>query len=304
MILIRLAAQITAPLAYLAVIAVCAALLAYAISLVPYGDLNFSLLVTRGAQFVLLISLLPLARNLRLSAGAVGFPVSLAKLLPQLASGFVCGVLILSLHVALLLGLGAIKPNPDIQVSVAEIASILLKVIWVGFLVATIEELIFRGVSLAALRRMGNSWAAAVVTASYYALLHFVKSDIRPSRADIQWTSGFEILADGAQHMLHDAPIDSLLALFCAGLFLAAVRLVFPRTIALCIGIHAGWVVVIKIARRLTNPDPHAPLAYLVGPYDQIIGYGAAVWISLLLVMLLAARHRLHRYTREFTANG
>jgi hypothetical protein len=85
------------------------------------------------------------------------------------------------------------------------------------------------------------------------------------------------------------------LALFCAGLFLAAVRLVRLDYLALCVGIHAGWVVVIKLGRRYTNPDPHVPLARLVGPYDQIIGYAAAGWITLLLAALLYLSWRARR---------
>lgn len=290
---------IAAPLVYLAAIAAFAASLAYLISLGPFDGLNFSLLVTRGAQVILLFSLIPLARYLRLTASEIGFPASPRILLMQLASGFAFGVLMLSVHVAMLLRLGAIKPNPEVVFGFSEVFSTTLKVIWLGFLIATMEELIFRGTLLASLRRIGSASSAAGVTAVYYALLHFVKSDLRPSGAEVEWSSGFKILGDGVLHMASEMPVDCLLALFLAGLFLAAVRLIFPRALSLCIGIHAGWVVVIKVARRLTNPDPLAPLAYLVGPYDQIIGYGAAAWIAFLLILLLTVADRTRRAPRS-----
>jgi hypothetical protein len=232
----------------------------------------------------------------------MAFPTSPNALLSQVAAGFVVGVLILGVHVALLLGLGALKPNPEIVVSFSEVVSAFVKVIWVGVLVATIEELIFRGALLAVLSRIGGAWPAVTVTSLYYALLHFVKSDLHPNGADIQWTSGFQIFGDGVRYLINETPVDSLLALFCAGLFLAAVRVIFPRSLGLCVGIHAGWVVVIKVARRLTNPDPHAPLAYLVGPYDQIIGYGAAFWITLLLALLLMVTSRSRGRTDDTAA--
>lgn len=300
MISVRLGAQVVAPFVYLTTAAALASILAYVITLSPVHGASFSLMVTRGAQVVLLVSLVPLARALKLTAAELGFPVGWGALLKQLAAGFGLGTLILSIHVALLLQLGAIKPNPAVVFSVSELVTMLRRVIWVGFLVATMEELIFRGVGLAALCRIGATWSAAGITALYYALLHFVRSDFRPSGAEIEWWSGFAILADGVRRLLHDTPFDCLLALFCVGLFLAAVRLIVPRALALCIGIHAGWVVVIKVARRLTDPDPHAPLAYLVGPYDQIIGYAAAGWISLLLMLILAAaRLRDRRFGRR-----
>ncbi len=295
MALVRFGALITAPLLYLSAIAALAAFIAYAVSLTPFGGLNFSLLVTRGAQVILLISLLPLSRYLGLTAIELGFPTSPKALFSQVGTGFVLGVLILSLHVALLLGLGAIKLNPMAAVGFAEVLTVLVNVLWVGLLVGAVEELMFRGALLAGLRRIASAWPAAAVASLYYALLHFVKSDLHPSGEAIRWTSGFQIFADAVRHLFNETPLDCLLALFCAGLFLATVRLIAPRSLALCVGIHAGWVVVIKVARRLTDPDPHAPFAYLVGPYDQIIGYGAALWITLLLALLLIVSSRSRR---------
>lgn len=292
MVLVRLGALIIAPLLYLLAIAALAASLAYAISLGPLDDLSFSLLVTRGAQVLLLISLIPLSRYLAFTALEMGLPKSPKTLFSQIVAGFVLGLLILSLHVALLLSLGAIKLNHATTVGLSEVLTVFANVIWVGLLVGTIEELIFRGALLAGLRRLAGPWPAAAVSSLYYALLHFVKSDLRPAAEGIEWISGFQIFADAVRYLLNETPVDCLLALFCAGLFLAGVRLILPRSLAFCIGIHAGWIVVIKVARRLTDPDPHAPLAYLVGPYDQIIGYGAALWITLLLALLVFVSSR------------
>ena len=67
---------------------------------------------------------------------------------------------------------------------------------------------------------------------------------------------------------------DSLIALFIAGLFLSLVR---EKTgnIALCIGIHAGWVFTIKMTKEVTHLDTNASTAFLVGSYDNIIGWAA-----------------------------
>ena len=286
--LFRLVALLSGPLLYLTVIALLSACTAYAIHLSAPGDLNFSLLVSRGAQVLLLVSLIPLARALRLSLREIGLPDSRTIFLSQFGLGFLLGLFILTVHVLMLLALGAIKPNPEVEVSLFAIQSSFIKALWVGVLVATMEELIFRGMLLACLKRFGPVLGAAWISAFYYASLHFLKSDLRPAAHEVQWYTGFALLADGARHVISDTPFDSWLALFCAGLFLAAVRVIVPQGLGFCIGIHAGWIVVIKLGRRLTNPDPHAPLAHLVGPYDQIIGYGAAGWITLLLLVLLS----------------
>jgi hypothetical protein len=69
-----------------------------------------------------------------------------------------------------------------------------------------------------------------------------------------------------------------------AGLLLALVR---ERAghIGWCIGLHAGWVLVIQASRRLTDVNDDSPLSFLVGDYDGIIGWLAALWIGLLMAL-------------------
>ena len=73
---------------------------------------------------------------------------------------------------------------------------------------------------------------------------------------------------------------DSFIALFAAGLLLSLIR-ERSGNIALCIGIHAGWVLTIKLTREVTNAATDAPAAFLIGSYDNIIGWAAAVVLGL-----------------------
>jgi hypothetical protein len=70
--------------------------------------------------------------------------------------------------------------------------------------------------------------------------------------------------------------LSSMAALFMVGVFLALVR-EHTGHIAWGIGLHAGWVFVIQVTRRMTDGNPEAPAAFLVGTYDGIIGWLAAV---------------------------
>ena len=77
--------------------------------------------------------------------------------------------------------------------------------------------------------------------------------------------------------------IDSLLALFAAGVFLSLVRL---RTgnIAQCIGIHAGWVLVIKVTKSISTVNYESGWGFLVGTYDGVIGFMGFAWLCLLSI--------------------
>jgi membrane protease YdiL (CAAX protease family) len=292
---VRLGALLLGPLIYLSATVTIAALIAYLIHVAASGTLNFSLVVSRGAQAVLLISLLPFSRALGIGMRDIGLAQSSGSRLRQFGVGAAIGIAILATHVAFLTWLRVLKPNPLVQFTGADLLASLPGAAATGLGVALMEELIFRGVLLAVLARFGGPLSAILVSSLYYALLHFVKSDVRPSGSGVNWNSGFEILADGIGYLMTHTTADSLLALFCAGLFLATIRTLRPGALALCIGIHAGWIIVIKLGRRYTNPDPHVPLAHLVGPYDQIIGYGAAAWLALLLAAMVYLSRRAGR---------
>ncbi|HKF95852.1 MAG TPA: hypothetical protein VKB96_14930 [Gammaproteobacteria bacterium] len=50
-------------------------------------------------------------------------------------------------------------------------------------------------------------------------------------------------------------------------------------------GLHAGWVLIIKLAKDITQTDKGAELAFLVGDYDKITGYLALVLITAVAVI-------------------
>ena len=97
----------------------------------------------------------------------------------------------------------------------------------------------------------------------------------------IGWQTGWELLA-GMFHSFQNPGdiVDSFFALFAAGLFLALVR---ERTgnIALCTGIHAGWVMAIKLVQEVTDAGVNTSAALLIGSYDGIIGWAAAAVLGL-----------------------
>jgi hypothetical protein len=121
--------------------------------------------------------------------------------------------------------------------------------------------------------------------------LHFVDSDLKPSADAIRWDTGLAYVADSFAH-LAQTQLDSFLALFAAGALLAYLRLLSPQGgLALCIGIHAGWVCVIKIAKPFSHRVHESPWAYFISDFDGVIGYFSAAWsFGLILALWIAAR--------------
>jgi len=74
---------------------------------------------------------------------------------------------------------------------------------------------------------------------------------------------------------------DSFVALLVAGLLLAMVR-ERSGNILWCIGIHAGWVMVIKITKYLTDTNTAQGHPLWIGHYDNVTGLLAFLWLTLL----------------------
>jgi membrane protease YdiL (CAAX protease family) len=241
-------------------------------------------LVSRGGQALILLSVYPLAKWLGLCWSDFGLK---RRFFGQWLIGFLLGSAMLGLHMIALVMLDVRiiaweKFNPH------EILPILGKSLAIGFGVALLEESIFRGALLSIIRRLSNPTMAIVVSAFYYAVLHFIGSKWSTDSGFIGWDTGFRIALDGFAHLREVAP-DSFLGLFVAGLFLGSLRVVLPMSLGLCMGIHAGWVFIIKSSKSVSYLNFDSSLIYLVSHYDLIIGYLSAAWLSVFVILMWIA---------------
>lgn len=293
-----------APALYVTACALLAAALAYPLHLCLGDASDFRTLVSRGGLVLLVLGLFPLARRLGLDRNSLGLAQGMLPL-RQIGIGLVPGSAMLGLHVLALLALDVRTADPDAWADPYHLGKAMLQALGIGLIVAGIEETVFRGVLFALIRKGGGIMAAAWISAFYYSLVHFLRSKWQPGTDPIDWSSGFRILAEAYSHLLA-LPPDSFLALWIAGLFLAWVRSAFSLGLGYCIGIHAGWVFVIKTTKVLTDSVPAGAWSHLVGHYDGIIGYLAAAWMGLLTLMLFFAWRRQgyhHRFYGNRTTN-
>ena len=79
---------------------------------------------------------------------------------------------------------------------------------------------------------------------------------------------------------------DAALTLLVFGIFLAVIRLSL-KTISYGIGLHAGFVFVIKTTKQVSNVDLNSEHKYLVSNHDQFLGSASTIWITTLLIIYL-----------------
>jgi membrane protease YdiL (CAAX protease family) len=244
-------------------------------------DLPFHRVLSRFWQLLLLAGLLVAMRRLGLRGRADwGYGLPRRQFLRQAGAGFAIGVATMLPMTLAMAALGLVDPRPGIDVAAA--AGVLAGGLAAGLGVGLVEETFFRGLMYRAIERESGFRAAAWTTAIVYAAIHFF-ARTRIPEADVGWSSGFTLLAGSLTHFTHPLPVlDSFLTLVLVGLLLAFVR---RRTgaIAAGIGLHMGWVFVIKATTSLTRIEPEAPAAFLIGPFDGYTGWLVAAWAGLLL---------------------
>jgi hypothetical protein len=134
-----------------------------------------------------------------------------------------------------------------------------------------------------AISRESGFAIAAWGTALVYSAIHFLTRARIPAD-EVGWDSGIRLLGGALANFSDPLPIaDSFITLVLVGLLLACLR---ARTgaIAGCIGLHMGWVWVIKVTTSISRVDTEAQASFLVGSFDGYTGWLVAGWAALLLV--------------------
>jgi uncharacterized protein len=185
----------------------------------------------------------------------------------------------------------------DFVPSAFSIARIFLVGLGSGISVALIEESVFRGVMHTAIERESSPWAAALLTAPLFAVLHFFAKVHIPS-ADVGWASGFDLLLRSFAPLSHPALVlDSFLSWLVVGLILSLTR-VLTGNIAVAIGLHAGWVVVLRMLQEATAGGSAPAFSAWVGRFDGLLGYWLLPWGAAIAAALWLTRRRWVPYAR------
>jgi membrane protease YdiL (CAAX protease family) len=249
-------------------------------------EVTFDELVMRLLKVYALLGLWPLLATLGINTRAswgYGPGPGGRGFLKGLLLGTGIGIAMLGIVVLALLALEVRVAKPGLEITSASVGVLVLKAVISGLLVGLIEETWFRGGLHTGIARMTNTLFAMVFISCVYGAVHFISADVNIPPDEVRWSSGIVVLANSF-HRFRDTPFaDSLFALVAAGMLLALVRHRTGR-IAECIGIHAGWVMVIQTFRKLTYPNAENTWTFMVGSFDGVIGLMVGVWFSALCV--------------------
>jgi CAAX protease family protein len=248
-------------------------------ALVP--EWPFHRIVGRLWQLLLLIGLLLALRRLGLRGRADwGWGLPRPTFLRQAGTGLAIGVATMLPMTIAMLALGILRLRAEFGVPM--FVDALIGGLLAGLGVAIVEETFFRGLMYRAVDRESGFAAAAWCTAIVYAAIHFFSPAKVPADS-VAPDSGLRLLGGALEHFSHPMPVlDSFATLVMVGLLLALVR---RRTgaIAAGLGLHMGWVCVIKTTIATTRVNENAPASFLVSGFDGYTGWLVTGWAAILI---------------------
>jgi len=249
------------------VIGACVAYPAYELTS-SFANWAFHRVASRIAMLLLLAELYWLCRHLHLNTKS-DFAQSLLWGIIGMATASVGGAFLLLTQLRIM--------DSDFIPSAAAFARIFLVGLGSGISVALIEETVMRGAMHTAIERESGPWTAALLTAPLFAVVHFfAKARIPPEQ--VGWGSGFDLLAHSFAPLGHPALVaDSFLSWLVVGLILSLTR-ALTGNIAVAIGLHAGWVVVLRMLQQATTTGSSPEYAAWVGRFDGLLGYWLLPW--------------------------
>jgi len=249
-------------------------------------DMPFEDMVMRLLKLYGLLGLWPLLASFGLNTRAgwgYGPGRGGRSFLKALLIGAATGLASMAVIVVIVLAFDIRVARPGVALGPLALAVILLKAVFTGLMVGFIEETWFRGALQSSIAHVSNSAFAIVFISCVYGAMHFVSGSITIPGDEVRWLSGTAVLFTSLHDFREPAFFDSLFALVAGALLLGLIRYRTGR-IAECIGIHAAWVMVVKILRQTTYPNSDASWSFMIGGYDGVIGILAGVWFSSLAI--------------------
>lgn len=222
-------------------------------ALVGFGwsNIPFRRVVDRCLLVLALIGLWPFVSALGVRSRAeLGLRKS-PTLAKDLVTGLAIGSVLVVLAAAVSLTVGASHWIPRTG-WMKQITSALTTAV----VVATLEEILFRGAIMTALTRVSGALAGIVVSSSLYGILHFFGRPENPATVD--WKAGFVVLGRMFSGFTDfQQVIPGFFSLTLLGVILA---LAFRRTAALYLsmGIHAGLIFWVKLFGFATDTTANA----------------------------------------------
>jgi membrane protease YdiL (CAAX protease family) len=273
------------------VLAACVAYPAFELT-THFANFAFHRVASRIAMLLLIIELVFVCRHLHITRKVdFGLGLPWRRFVARAVRWGLIGMLTAALGAGFLLVSGLRVRDPQFVLSAGNLLHIFLVGLASGIAVALLEEITIRGAMHTAVERQSGPWTAALLTAPLFAVLHFF-AKVRIPADQVAWGSGFDLLSRSFAPLAHFGTVfDAFLSWLIVGLILSLTR-VLTGNIAIAIGLHAGWVIVLRMLQESTTTGDAAAGSVWVGRMDGLLGYWMVPWGVAIAALLWLTRAR------------
>jgi len=226
----------------------------FAHSIPGIANAPFPRYVNRALLGIALIGLWPLVKSLGMASLADVGLVRPSGQIKRLGGGFLLGFVSLAIVAALAFACHARQLNP--KLSHGQIVHKLLDALGTAVIIATLEEILFRGALYGALRKVFHWVFALVLSSMFYAIVHYFETV--KTTDTVTWHSGLQLLPLMLGNMGNfQAVIPGFFNLTLAGILLGWA---YQRTgnLYFSIGLHMAWIFWVKAYAVVSSLAPGA----------------------------------------------
>ncbi len=167
----------------------------------------------------------------------------------------------------------------------AQYALKVMQVAPAALVISVLEESVFRALIFRRLRAGVALPFAVAICSLIYAIAHFMAPLEQWQYPGYSMTVGFEYLGAVFDRLLLPGTLKAFVGLFLVGVVLCLV-VWRTRSLLLCIGLHTGWVIAMKLASFSTERTADFVYPEGVGRLNFLLAE-PLVWVSILLVGLI-----------------
>ena len=237
-----------------------------------------------GALLLCGIFIIPTLKFLKINnRQLLGYAEPKLLFLFQIVKGFLLSILLL-IPLIFLYNYLEIRIINDINLIAfnTSFLQVLIYTIFISFVISTVEESYFRGIMIRGGSNIVEALLIIIFSSLIYSLFHFIKIPLIIDE-NIFWYTGLIELSNVFANFFKIISLDSAITLFVFGILLGIVR-VRHQSISYCIGIHAGFIFLIKTFKQNSSVNYNSTYNSFLSSHDQFTGNLATIWIILILI--------------------
>jgi hypothetical protein len=205
------------------------------------------------------------------------------KFLLNVSKGFFLSLLLSSPLLFIFVNFDIININFNFILFDQFVLYTILLTLFISLIISTIEESFFRGIMIQNNSNNIVTFIIIILSSIVYSLFHFIKIPLIVDD-NIFWSTGINELLNVFINFHNIVSLDAAITLLVFGILLGVIRNNY-KTISYGIGIHAGFIFVIKIFRQNSSVNFDSYYNYLISGYDHFTGHLSTAWITIILLI-------------------